>query len=512
MITKFKNNKILILLFVFLYLSNYLNGISYHSLILKDDGSLHAFGQNNYGQLGDGSNTNRNTPVQIIPSGVAQISAGISHSLILKDDGSLHAFGYNHNGQLGDGSTTNRNSPVQIIPSGVAQISAGGHHSLILKDDGSLHAFGQNSSGQLGDGSNTNRNSPVQIISSGVAMLSNVKNFSLIPNEAPVISQGAGPISKVSSEDTQISWTASELNATDSDTNVAQLSWSLLSSPSYGTAIVDGNGSSPQVFTYQPNANYHGSDSFSVQVSDGDANDSITINLIINPVDDPAVISGDTSGVLNEDSSVTGDLNATDIEGLTDGTYFSISSNATDGFATIDVEDGNWTYSPSANFYGSDSFSVIITDDDGNTTTQPINLTIHPDDDPSVITGNTSGVLDEDYSLTGDLNATDIEGLTDGSYFSVSTPPTNGTSSIDATDGNWTYSPSTNFYGNDSFSVTITDDDGNTSTQLISLTVNPVDDPAVVTGDTSAVTNEDTTVTGDLNATDSDGLTDGSYF
>ena len=80
---------------------------------------------------------------------------------------------------------------------------------------------------------------------------------------------------------------ASELNATDSDTNSAQLSWSLLSSPSNGTAVVDGNGSSPEVFTYQPNANYHGSDSFSVQVSDGDANDSITINLTINPVDDP---------------------------------------------------------------------------------------------------------------------------------------------------------------------------------------------------------------------------------
>ena len=58
-----------------------------------------------------------------------------------------------------------------------------------------------------------------------------------------------------------------------------------------------------KVFTYQPNANYHGSDSFSVFVSDGDANDSITINLTINPVDDPAVISGDTSGLLLEDSS-----------------------------------------------------------------------------------------------------------------------------------------------------------------------------------------------------------------
>ena len=107
-----------------------------------------------------------------------------------------------------------------------------------------------------------------------------------------------------------------------------------------------------------------------------------------------------------------------------------------------------------------------------------------PVDDPAVISGDTSGVLNEDSSVTGDLNAIDIEGLTDGSYFSISSTATNGTSSIDATDGNWTYSPSSNFYGTDSFTVTITDDDGNTSTQLISLTINPVDDPSVISGDT----------------------------
>ena len=304
-------------------------------------------------------------------------------------------------------------------------------------------------------------------------------------NEAPVISQGAGPLTKVSSEDTQVSWSASELNATDSDTNSAQLSWSLLSSPSNGTAVVDGNGSSPEFFTYQPNANYHGSDSFSVLVSDGDANDSITINLTINPVDDPAVISGDTSGVLNEDSSVTGDINATDIEGLTDGSYFSISSTATNGTSSIDATDGNWTYSPSSNFYGTDSFTVTITDDDGNTSTQLISLTINPVDDPSVISGDINGTTNEDTFITGDINATDIDGLTDGSYFSISTVPTNGTSSIDATYGNWTYSPSPNFYGTDSFTVTITDDDWQYTTQLISLTINPVDDPSVISGDTT---------------------------
>ena len=283
----------------------------------------------------------------------------------------------------------------------------------------------------------------------------------------------------------EVSWNASELNATDSDTNSAQLSWSLLSSPSNGTAVVDGNGSSPEVFTYQPDANYHGSDSFSLQVSDGDANDSITINLTINPVDDPSVISGDTSGVLNEDSSLTGDLNATDIDGLTDGSYFSISVDPSNGFAAIDVVDGNWTYFPSANFYGSDSFTVTITDDQGYTANQVINLSLIPTDDPSIISGDTNASLTEDSFASGYLNVTDIDGLTDGSYFSINSTPTNGTASIDPASGAWSYSPLANFHGSDSFTVTITDDQGYSTSQIISLTVTPVDDQTIVIGEFS---------------------------
>ena len=320
------------------------------------------------------------------------------------------------------------------------------------------------------------------------------------------------PLSKISSEDTQVSWNASDLNATDSDTNSAQLSWSLLSSPSNGTAVVDGNGSSPQVFTYQPNANYHGSDSFSVQVSDGDANDSITINLTINPVDDPSVISGDTSGFLLEDSSLTGDLNATDIDGLTDGSYFSISQNPSNGIAAIDAVDGNWTYSPSANFYGSDSFTVTITDDQGYTASQIINLSVNPVDDLTIISGDTTASLAEDSFASGDLNVTDIDGLSDGSYFSINSTPTNGTASIDPATGAWSYSPLANFYGSDSFTVIITDDQGYSTSQIISLTVTPIDDQTIVIGEFSGKLYLDHNVSGDINASDIDGLTDGSYF
>jgi hypothetical protein len=139
-----------------------------HSLIVKTDGSLWAMGDNYYGQLGDGTTTQRNTPVQILTSGVKAVSAGGYYSLIVKTDGSLWAMGDNYYGQLGDGTTTQRNTPVQILSGGVQSVSAGGYHSLILKTDGSLWAIGDNYYGQLGDGTTTQRNAPVQILSGGV--------------------------------------------------------------------------------------------------------------------------------------------------------------------------------------------------------------------------------------------------------------------------------------------------------------------------------------------------------
>jgi alpha-tubulin suppressor-like RCC1 family protein len=155
----------------------------FHSLFIKNDGSLWAMGDNNYGQLGDGTTNNINFPEQIVASGVTAIAAGGWDTLFLKSDGSLWAMGYNVQGGLGDGSYNNANRPEQIVASGVTAIAAGDSHSLFLKNDGSLWAMGDNSTGALGDGTTDNynykTNLPEQIVASGVTAIAAGNGYSL---------------------------------------------------------------------------------------------------------------------------------------------------------------------------------------------------------------------------------------------------------------------------------------------------------------------------------------------
>jgi alpha-tubulin suppressor-like RCC1 family protein len=136
---------------------------SAHSVALKNDGMVVAWGENYTGQLGDATTTDRTTPVQVSGlSGVKAISAGSNHSLALKTDGTVRAWGANYEGQLGDLSTTIRYTPVQVpYLSGVSAIAAGSVHSLALKSDGKVGVWGDNQFGQLGDGSTSDRHAPI---------------------------------------------------------------------------------------------------------------------------------------------------------------------------------------------------------------------------------------------------------------------------------------------------------------------------------------------------------------
>jgi alpha-tubulin suppressor-like RCC1 family protein len=141
-----------------------------HSLFIKSDGSLWAMGANGDGQLGDGTtdggNHFTNLPEEIVFSNVVAVTAGALHSLFLKSDGSLWAMGNNEYGQLGDGTTDDQAVPQEIVASNVVAVAAGteGFHSLFIKSDGSLWGMGYNIAGQLGDGTTNDSHIPIQII------------------------------------------------------------------------------------------------------------------------------------------------------------------------------------------------------------------------------------------------------------------------------------------------------------------------------------------------------------
>jgi alpha-tubulin suppressor-like RCC1 family protein len=157
-------------------------GGRYHSLALASNGTVWAWGDNAFGQIGDGTTTQRTTPVQVSGlSNITAISTHDDHSLALDSSGNLWAWGYNSFGQVGDGTTTNRLAPALILTN-VTAISAGGRHSLALRSNGTVWVWGENSYGQMGDGttSNTPRTSPGQVPGlSGISAISAGSRFSL---------------------------------------------------------------------------------------------------------------------------------------------------------------------------------------------------------------------------------------------------------------------------------------------------------------------------------------------
>ena len=139
-----------------------------HGLAITSGGTVWAWGNNNVGQLGDGTTTTmRTTPVQLTGlSGVRQVSAGIGHSLALRSDGTVWAWGQNDHGQVGDGmvSSTPQLTPVEVTGlTGVTKIAAGWEYSLALRSDGTVWAWGRNAEGELGDGSTADSPVPVHV-------------------------------------------------------------------------------------------------------------------------------------------------------------------------------------------------------------------------------------------------------------------------------------------------------------------------------------------------------------
>ena len=154
-----------------------------HSLALRADGTVVAWGDNELGQLGDGElSQDSAVPVPVSGlSGVKAISAGGNHSLALLANGTVMAWGANEYGQLGDGTTKESDVPVTVKGlTGVRAVAAGGAHSLALLANGTVMAWGENEYGQLGDGVLANSSVPVAVKGlSGVSQIAAGEAFSI---------------------------------------------------------------------------------------------------------------------------------------------------------------------------------------------------------------------------------------------------------------------------------------------------------------------------------------------
>ena len=172
---------------------------------IKTDGSLWGWGNNQIGQLGltNVSATNYSSPTQTVSKGNnwAQVSCGSNHTLGIKNDGSLWAWGGNYYGQLGNNQagTTGTFSPVKIGTNSWIQVAGGYNMSAAIRNDGSLFTWGFNSYGALGDNSVVSRSSPVQIGAglTWIEVSAGTSNISAIKNDGTIWAAGYGAFGRI---------------------------------------------------------------------------------------------------------------------------------------------------------------------------------------------------------------------------------------------------------------------------------------------------------------------------
>jgi hypothetical protein len=305
------------------------------------------------------------------------------------------------------------------------------------------------------------------------------------PNRAPV----AANDSAVMDQDTSLIVNAL---ANDSDADGDTLSLISVGTPAHGAALI----STGSVITYTPVARYSGQDAFTYTISDGRGGSSTaTVAVQVNFVNYRPAAIDQTVGT-GEDTPLPVILGGTDANG--DSLSFSIVSGPAHG--TLSSISGNrTTYTPTADYSGSDSFSFKASDGLLESSAATVSITISPVNDAPVANGQTSVSTSEDVAKTITLSASDVDG--DALSYFIASAPLHGT--LTGVAPNLTYTPAANYNGPDSFTFRANDGSADSNVAVVSMTVVPVNDSPAAAND-SAATNQGAPVTISVLSNDSD--------
>ncbi len=289
-------------------------------------------------------------------------------------------------------------------------------------------------------------------------------------NAAPVARNDAFTVN----EDILLSVAAPGVLGNDTDSNQDPLTAILVSQPGNGTLTFNADGS----FTYTPNANFHGQDSFSYKANDGRTDSPVaTVTITVNPINDPPVAANDSYSVL-EDELLKGDAleNDTDV----DIEFLKTSTSATSIFLSPThgrvsmSSDGSFGYSPSPNFNGTDSFLYQVQDGSGGVATGTVTITVTPVNDAPVALNLSRTALAVAPPLVANpvpttLAGSDVDG--DALTFRVETQPAHGI--LSGTPPNLSYTPISGYAGDDSFTYTVSDGSLRSSPATVRIDVLP---------------------------------------
>ena len=258
--------------------------------------------------------------------------------------------------------------------------------------------------------------------------------------------------------------TAKSITLSGTDVENSSLTYSIVTQPAHGTLT-----GTAQNRTYTPAANYNGNDSFTFKVNDGIVDSApATISITITAVNDTPVATAQ-SVTTSEDTAKSITLSGTDVENSS--LTYSIVTQPAHGILTGTAP--NITYTPAANYNGSDSFTFKVNDGTANSAPATVSITITAVNDAPVATAQ-SVTTSEDAAKSITLSGTDVENSS--LTYSIATQPAHGT--LTGTAQNRTYTPAANYNGNDSFTFKVNDGTVYSAPATITITVYGVDTSA----------------------------------